>query len=588
MPDDETSSARPGSSPSVPDEFEMVRELLLGREKTQISRLQERLENPELRAQDVGRVLPEAVRACVAEGDRLARALVPSVESALQESVRRKPSILTNAIFPVIGPAIRRASAEAIGRLVQSVNQALEHSLSLRGLKWRLEALRTGRSYAEIVLCRTLVYRVEQLYLIQRSSGLLLHHLAQPDVAPQQADVVSGLLTAIRDFVADSFASHPEEGLHTLEVGGLSVWVETGPHAILAAVIRGHPPAELRQALQSALERVHAEYAPALQSAEASPPALAESAPILSGCLLGRISRPAARSFRAFWAATIVVLVLAGWWVFSVVRDNRRWAGYLGRLAAEEGIVVSDASKQHGRFRVVGWRDPFAVDPASLLEEFGLEPERVVAHWEPYQGMTPSLVLRRARRSLGPPEGVELGFEAGVLRASGVAPKTWIAEAGARAVSIPGVEDFDASRVFDPLESRLSESVRNIEATTLYFGETTRLVAGQEEAVRRLAAASKTLLETARRADRRFQIRIQGHTDRTGTSEYNLRLSQQRAEEARALLESQGLPADGFQTVGLGASQPLRPGASPAEETQNRRVSFRVVFEASAPDGPRP
>lgn len=569
-------SPRPGS-----DEFELVRDLLFGREKTQLSQLQERLENPEIRAQDVSRVLPEAVRACASDGDRLARALTPSVEVALQESVRRHPSILTNAIFPIIGPAIRRASADAISRLVQTVNQALEHSLSLRGLKWRFEALRTGKSYAEIVLCRTLIYRVEQVFLIQRSAGLLLQQVAQPDVTPQNSDVVSGMLTAIRDFVADSFDVESGEGLHSLEVGGLSVWVETGPHAILAAVIRGLAPRELRPVLQSALERIHKDFSTAISSAEASEEKLAETSPVLAECLVGQTTQPAARSLRPFWLATGALVLLAGGWAFQVVRDNQRWATYLKRLASEEGIVVSSTSKKSGQFHLVGWRDPFAVDPTTLLGECLLATNQVVAHWEPYQGMTPSLVLRRAARIVQPPEGVTLKFEGGVLHAEGVAPRAWVSEVRPRAEAIPGVEGFDASRVFDQTEAQIAASVRSVESALLFFEETTRLVSGQEAAVNRLVADLNALLETTRRAGRRFQVLILGHTDRKGTPEYNQKLSHQRAEETRTLIESRGIPAERLLAKGLGTSQPLRPDLAPADEVQNRRVSFRVVFDAS-------
>jgi len=578
----------PETPRSGSEEFELVRELLFGRETAQISQLQERLDNPEVRAQDVSRVLPEAVQACASDGDRLARALTPSVEVALQESVRRHPSILTNAIFPIIGPAIRRASADAISRLVQTVNQALDHSLSLRGLKWRFEALRTGKSYAEIVLCRTLVYRVEQVFLIQRSAGLLLQQVAQPDVTPQNSDVVSGMLTAIRDFVSDSFRVESGEGLHTLEVGGLSVWVESGPHAILAAVIRGMAPKELRPILQSALERIHRDFPVELSSVDASELKLAGTVPVLAECLVSQTTPTAGRSLRPFWLATGGVVLLVGGWGFHVFRDNHRWATYLKRLATEEGIVVSSTAKKGGRFHLVGWRDPFAVDPATLLAECQLTTNQIVAHWEPYQGLTPSLVLRRAMRVVQPPDGVALRFEGGVLHAEGVASRAWILEARPKAVTIPGVEVFDVSRVFDQTQAQIAEGVRSVESTLLFFEETTRLVPGQEGVLDGLIADLKELIETTSRSGLRFQVLIMGHSDRKGTTEYNQKLSQQRADEARALIESRGIPAEQLLTKGLGTTEPLRTGPEPAAEVQNRRVSFRVVLGPSSIGGPNP
>ena len=80
--------------------------------------------------------------------------------------------------------------------------------------------------------------------------------------------MVSGMLTAIRDFAQDSFRVSDDEALDTLQVGELSVWIEQGPHAILAAVIRGTAPPELRTALQEALERVHARFGDAARGVQ--------------------------------------------------------------------------------------------------------------------------------------------------------------------------------------------------------------------------------------------------------------------------------------------------------------------------------
>ena len=68
-----------------------------------------------------------------------------------------------------------------------------------------MTAWRTGKSFAEVVLLNTLVYRVEQVFLIHAQTGLLLQHVVADAVTAQDADMVSGMLTAIRDFARDSF-----------------------------------------------------------------------------------------------------------------------------------------------------------------------------------------------------------------------------------------------------------------------------------------------------------------------------------------------------------------------------------------------
>lgn len=83
----------------------------------------------------------------------------------------------------------------------------------------------------------------------------------------------------------------------------------------------------------------------------------------------------------------------------------------------------------------------------------------------------------------------------------------------------------------------------------------------------RLAAA----LQTPELKDSRFLI--EGHTDAKGAADYNLRLSQLRADEARRYLMSNGVGGQRLNAVGRGAQEPATPAAPLAAE--NRRV--RIV-----------
>lgn len=70
-----------------------------------------------------------------------------------------------------------------------------------------------------------------------------------------------------------------------------------------------------------------------------------------------------------------------------------------------------------------------------------------------------------------------------------------------------------------------------------------------------------------------LSFRIEGHTDRRGKSDYNLRLSQQRAEAVRAHLAKLGVPNTRLAAEGRGDTDPANPGDPLAAE--NRRV--RIV-----------
>ena len=146
---------------------------------------------------------------------------------ALKTSVHKNPKVLADAIFPVLGPAIRKAISTTLMAMIQSLNMILNQSFSWRGIKWRLESLRSRRPFAEVILLHSLVYRVEQIFLIHRKTGLVLQHITADPSDSRDPDLVSGMLTAIQDFVKDTFDSEHGEMLDTLRMDGdHSLWIE--------------------------------------------------------------------------------------------------------------------------------------------------------------------------------------------------------------------------------------------------------------------------------------------------------------------------------------------------------------------------
>ncbi len=72
-------------------------------------------------------------------------------------------------------------------------------------------------------------------------------------------------------------------------------------------------------------------------------------------------------------------------------------------------------------------------------------------------------------------------------------------------------------------------------------------------------------------------IEIFGYTDNTGSPEFNLTLSQKRAESVKNYLISKGLVASRFKTTGLGIEQPIATNDTPEGRSQNRRVEFAIT-----------
>jgi outer membrane protein OmpA-like peptidoglycan-associated protein len=559
-----------------------LRSLLLGPEQHNIRALRDRLENFELRTEDVSAVVAEAIRLRHTSGgsEILIEALTPSILGALRESARKDPRALSEAFFPVVGPAIRRSLTQYIQSLLESFNNALEHSLSLQGMRWRLEALRTGKTFAEVVVLHSLIYRVEQIFLIHDKTGLVLCHAVAPGVSVQDPTLVSGMLSAIQDFVRDSFNTPRDEIIDSMHLGDLRVWVEPGPHAILAAVIRGHPPETLRPTLREALEKVHQNFGSALELFDGDSSPFAGVRDDLALCLDSRYQESAqTRAKPYFLIALALLLTAAAGWAWAGFSRQQRWKHFVDKLAAQPGIVVTSFTKE-SQYQIRGLRDPLAVEPSSLLKGMGLDPKRVQFRWAPYYSLDDAIVLKRVATVLQPPTTVTLSLESGNLHVQGEAPAGWIEDLKTRAILVPGVRSIDASGLRDVKVAGLERERKAIEAAVLLFeANRAEMAADQRFEFEKVAQAIKAILAgAATPVGRGLVIEIVGHSDNSGTEAWNRLLSERRAGEVARELIRNNIEPKSLVVRGVGYSQRLWPSGMGNDPKYDRSVTFRVVI----------
>jgi len=544
-----SSAAGPPPHDSAQEDLERLRSLLLQPETQRLDSIQERIEDPEIRCDEVAAALPEAVRRAAAASPSLAAALSPLVEQGLAQSIRRDPSVIIEVIFPVLGPAIRRAVASALRGAVESLNRVVEHSFTWRGLRWRMEAWRTGRPIAEVALSRSLVYRVEQVFLIHRETGLPLM-VVGADEQRRDPDLVSSMLTAIQDFVHDSFSVAGDQDLDRLEVGDFQVWIERGPRAVLAAVIRGSARRRLRTQLAETIGDIHAQLREPLERFDGDATPFEPARPMLEGCLEQEFIRPRKRkglqpsAIAAIAAIALAALLATGyfWWRW---RDQQRWDAYLAALDAEPGLVAFDEGDRGGLRRALVLRDPIAVDPAALLADAGVDPGDVVLRVEPVVSTDPSIVARRARKLLGAPDSVELAVRDNALVATGSAPAAWIREAAAKAVFVPGVEDVRLEALGDADRMELEAIARRLAGLRVRFAPgSARLEDSERKAVDAMLAGLLESAEKTRKMGIPLRARLLGGADSTGAEQTNARLRRQRAEAVRRQLVAGGVPAE--------------------------------------------
>lgn len=434
----------------------------LGTRLEVVETVRERVVDEDLRAEDVSSVLPRAVAVRARKDGQLAASLRPTIEDTLEASVRRNPQALVDIIFPVLGPAIRKMIGSAITSMVGTVNRAVESSFTVRGLKWRMQAWRTKRSYAEIALMHGLVYRVEQLFLIQRESGLLLAHALRNPEDAEEPEAVSGMLTAITDFVRDSFNVDSGSEVETFKVGDLTLIVKGGPKAVLAATVRGVPPPELHNALNTTIEQVHRDYGQTIESFDGDMESMAGVEGLLEPNLVEQQKERKKRGSASliFWVLLSVVLATL---VASVVtnrmraarieRDVRKLARELGAL---EGVVVTGVHEDEDRWVIAGLRDPLAPETEPALAASPLDEEDVELRLGAYRSLELPFVQKRLASQLVLPDLVRTSWRGRTLVLEGRVMPGWRDVAAKMLATIEGIEAVDVSSlVADPTLTRI-------------------------------------------------------------------------------------------------------------------------------------
>ena len=625
-----------------PDEEDLVRirHILLEEVEKRLQSLEFRLGDSHQRAEEISQVLVEAIHFLGSHPEPLARALRPPLEESIKDSVSRNPKTFGDALFPVMGPAIRKSILETIRSMILAMNQVVEKSLSTQGLKWRWEAFRKKKTYGEIAFLNSMKYRVEQVFLIHRETGLLLNHVVNGSVPFENADAVSGMLTAIKDFVEDSFGSDSHGEVNLMQVGDLTVWIEGGPFAVLAATVRGTPPQHLGLRLQSALEHLHLVHGNELRNFDGKTDSFERSRPELENCLLQETKeqeKPKKRGWILTSVFAAALLVAASVFVIQRFKASSSIDSLVMLLEQTPGIICLDVHRERGQVVFKGLKDPLAILPLTVetCQEKGYQ-----FQWEPYYSLEPKIILKRVEQILQPPKGISFSFDEGTLLAHGVSHPDWEDYARERALFIPGIQELnlndlsfsgealineirkqlappegieiavekgwvlfsgvanwdwiqslkrnppelkqikgfnaDSVQCFEGLE--LARLEKDIGATILFYDQGESSIRDdQQEKSQNLTKWIVEAISLSQQLGKSWVLEIRGHSDYLGTEPQNVAISLRRAQGIKDVFSQAGIVEKFLRIKALGSSEPLKTYGEGEDPAQNRRVEFKVV-----------
>ncbi|QTH63285.1 OmpA family protein [Psychrosphaera ytuae] len=559
------------SQDSDQQELAQLRSIILGRDNVHIkSVLREDARHL------VSEVITEAIFDRQKNDASLNNVLQPLVEESVQKSVTHHSDKMVSSLYPLMGNLVRKYVTAFLADFIERTNQLIENSLTIQSVKWRFEAKRAGMDYAQYVASQTFVYRVEHVFLIHGETGLLLNSVAHNNNLKSDADIISSMLTAINDFVGDSFLDSGDgqrEQLQSVSTDNFNLLIKPGPKAIIVAAVIGHPPQQLSDQLQLTLEQIHSLYTDPLSDFEGDNEPFANTESALRECLLSQQKLEKQQNKKIPWygllisAAIVLLLVFLSYrqWLASELNER------IQKISEQPGIILTNVdTPNNSEATITLLRDPSAISVSQWLEDQNIPLEQLTVIEKPYQSLESEIKLKKAQSVLAQyPELTleqEQEQEQDALIINGQVSQAERVEISSLLTAIgfdiyadvkfavPDEQSVIATSS-DPkvLAMKYQDLVSQISAAQFNFEvNSSQLTAGMRLQLQLIADKITAMDQLASSLKYEFGLLIIGASDGSGSSQQNEQLSERRAKRVADYLQTLGINPNKLYIKGLG------------------------------------
>lgn len=203
-------------------------------------------------------IIPEAISQQINNApDEMTEALAPTMGRAIKKQIEIEQDSVVDALYPIIGSTISKYMAETI----RAINQQIEDSLSVKGIQRKIRAKLQGISEAELIFREAIHFTVQAIFLIHKTSGLVISDIQRLDAQQLESEMVAGMLTAIRSFANDCIIqSGAYNELDAIEYGTSKIILEVAGYCYLAIVVKGEPPKQFISKMRQMLINIVREH----------------------------------------------------------------------------------------------------------------------------------------------------------------------------------------------------------------------------------------------------------------------------------------------------------------------------------------
>ena len=158
------------------------------------------------------------------------------INKLIEDKIRNSQDDIVNAIFPSVGKMTKKYINLQIETLKDSIDDKFKKAFTIKDLFRNVKSSIFGVKRSEEILTSLVDFQIEEVYIIQKNSGLLTGSASRETTIDQ--DVIAGMLTAIKAFVEDAFKREKED-LDSIEYGTYKIILQNFHSYYIAMAVSG-------------------------------------------------------------------------------------------------------------------------------------------------------------------------------------------------------------------------------------------------------------------------------------------------------------------------------------------------------------
>jgi len=159
-----------------------------------------------------------------------------AITQSIKKQIKESQDEVVEVLYPIIGKMIKKYILKEMELLSERIDQQLANTFSWEGWKIRIKSWFGGVSHKDIITSQLIEPQIEEIFIIQQDSGLLMGSYSKNQTIDQ--DMVAGMLTAIKSFVGDAFSAGQQD-LELIEYETYKLFLKNFKSFYIVAVVSG-------------------------------------------------------------------------------------------------------------------------------------------------------------------------------------------------------------------------------------------------------------------------------------------------------------------------------------------------------------